>query len=82
MYSATMVRRTWDGRRQRVAASVPAVAPCDCEPSRLLPICALVQSAARLKAAVIKALQQTHALLTPEQRQRLAYLLRSGQLTI
>jgi Spy/CpxP family protein refolding chaperone len=41
-----------------------------------------VQSAARLKAAVIKALQQTHALLTPEQRQRLAYLLRSGQLTI
>lgn len=41
-----------------------------------------VQSAARLKAAVLKALQQTHAMLTPEQRQRLAYLLRSGQLTI
>ena len=41
-----------------------------------------VQSAGRLKAAVVKALQQTHALLTPEQRQRLAYLLRSGQLTI
>jgi Spy/CpxP family protein refolding chaperone len=41
-----------------------------------------VQSAARLKTAVIKALEQTHAMLTPGQRQRLAYLLRSGQLTI
>lgn len=43
---------------------------------------ARVQSADRLKTAVLQALQQTHALLKPEQRQRLAYLLRSGQLAI
>jgi Spy/CpxP family protein refolding chaperone len=41
-----------------------------------------VQTAERLKAAVLQALQRTHALLDPEQRKTLAYLLRSGQLTI
>lgn len=41
-----------------------------------------VQSAARLKAAVLDALQRTHAMLRPDQRKQLAYLLRSGQLTI
>lgn len=43
---------------------------------------ARVESAERLKGAVLQALHKTHAMLTPEQRQRLAYLLRSGQLTI
>ena len=41
-----------------------------------------VASAEKLRAAVQKALQQTHALLNPEQRQRLSYLLRTGVLTI
>src|SRR5258708_7587829 len=37
-----------------------------------------VQSAERLRDAVLKALQQIHAILTPEQRVRLAYLIRTG----
>jgi Spy/CpxP family protein refolding chaperone len=41
-----------------------------------------VQTAERLKAAVLTALQRTHAILDAEQRKALAYLLRSGQLTI
>jgi Spy/CpxP family protein refolding chaperone len=41
-----------------------------------------VKSAERLRDAVIKALQQIHALLDPEQRQRLAYLIRTGTLVI
>jgi Spy/CpxP family protein refolding chaperone len=41
-----------------------------------------VQSAARLREALTRALQEIHALLTPEQRQRLAYLIRSGVLTV
>jgi Spy/CpxP family protein refolding chaperone len=41
-----------------------------------------VQSAERLRDAVVEALASTHAALRPEQRKKLAYLLRSGQLTI
>ena len=41
-----------------------------------------VQSAERLKAEILKALQRTHAMLDKEQREPLAYLLRSGQLSI
>lgn len=41
-----------------------------------------VLTAERLRDAVVKALEKTHALLTAEQRKQLAYLLRSGQLTI
>ena len=40
------------------------------------------ESARRLREAVVRALQQTHALLNPEQRARLAYLMRSGMLVI
>jgi hypothetical protein len=39
-----------------------------------------VASAARLKDAVAKALEQIHALLNAEQRGRLAYLIRTGVL--
>ena len=39
-----------------------------------------VASAVRLKDAVAKALEQIHALLNPEQRGRLAYLIRTGVL--
>jgi Spy/CpxP family protein refolding chaperone len=41
-----------------------------------------VQSADRLRQAVLKALQQIHAVLNSEQRVRLAYLIRTGTLAI
>jgi hypothetical protein len=41
-----------------------------------------VTSAERLRDAVIKALQQIHALLDDDQRKRLAYLIRTGTLII
>lgn len=41
-----------------------------------------VQSAAKLRDTLIRALQEIHALLTPEQRERLSYLLRTGVLTV
>ena len=41
-----------------------------------------VKSAERLRTAVLKALQQIHAVLSPDQRVRLAYLIRTGRLLI
>jgi Spy/CpxP family protein refolding chaperone len=41
-----------------------------------------VKSAERLRGAVLKALQQIHAILNPDQRLRLAYLIRTGRLFI
>ena len=41
-----------------------------------------VQSAAKVRDTLIRSLEQIHALLTPEQRQRLAYLIRSGVLSV
>lgn len=41
-----------------------------------------VRSAARLRDAVVKALGRIHAVLSPEQRAQLAYLIRTGTLTI
>ena len=41
-----------------------------------------VDSADRLRSAVVSALSRLHALLTPEQRAKLAYLIRTGTLTI
>lgn len=41
-----------------------------------------VQSAAKVRDTLINALQQIHALLSPEQRQRLAYLIRTGVLAV
>lgn len=43
---------------------------------------ARVKSAERLRDAVSTALRRIHALLGPEQRQRLAYLIRTGAVTI
>jgi Spy/CpxP family protein refolding chaperone len=40
------------------------------------------QSADRLQKAVVQALGRMHALLDPEQRGRLAYLIRTGTLTL
>lgn len=41
-----------------------------------------VNSAERLRDAVLKALRQIHAVLNAEQRVRLAYLIRTGTLTV
>ena len=41
-----------------------------------------VKSAERLRDAVVKALSRIHALLTPEQRAKFAYLIRTGALTL
>ena len=41
-----------------------------------------VQSAARLRDAVLKALRRMHAILNPDQRARLAYLIRTGTLSV
>lgn len=41
-----------------------------------------VKSAERLRDALVKALGRLHALLTPEQRERLAYMLRTGALSM
>jgi Spy/CpxP family protein refolding chaperone len=41
-----------------------------------------VQSAGKVRDTLIRALDQIHALLSPEQRQRLAYLIRTGVLAV
>ena len=41
-----------------------------------------VDSSRRLRDAVIRALQQLHGVLRPEQRSKLAYLIRSGVLQV
>jgi Spy/CpxP family protein refolding chaperone len=41
-----------------------------------------VKSAERLRDALVKALGRIHALLRPEQRSRLAYLIRTGALSL
>jgi len=41
-----------------------------------------VESAKRLRDAVVRALEQFHALLIPDQRAKLAYLMRSGVLVV
>jgi Spy/CpxP family protein refolding chaperone len=41
-----------------------------------------VASAERLRDAVVRALGRLHAILDPEQRERLAYLIRTGTLTL
>jgi Spy/CpxP family protein refolding chaperone len=41
-----------------------------------------VKSAERLRGAVIQALQRIHAVLGPDQRARLAYLIRTGTLAL
>lgn len=41
-----------------------------------------VKSAERLEDAVVKALGQIHALLDPSQRERLAFLIRTGRLSL
>jgi len=41
-----------------------------------------VESSRKLRDAVVRALQQIHAILNPEQRAKLAYLIRTGVLLV
>jgi Spy/CpxP family protein refolding chaperone len=41
-----------------------------------------VESNKRLRATLVRALEQIHAMLNPEQRARLAHLIRTGVLTV
>ena len=41
-----------------------------------------VESASRVREALVRALEQIHSLLDPEQRQRFAYMIRTGVLTL
>jgi Spy/CpxP family protein refolding chaperone len=70
-------------RRRTVAAFADAVAGEAFDAAKAGEGGALrLQSAERLRAAVLKALQQIHAALKAEQRARLAYLIRTGTLAV
>jgi Spy/CpxP family protein refolding chaperone len=69
--------------RRTLAAFADAVAGSTFDEQRAGEGAALrVRSAERLREVVVKALGQIHALLEPEQRERLAYLIRTGTLVI
>lgn len=69
--------------RRAVSALADAIAGEAFDPARAAAGARLrVDSAERLRDAALKALQQTHVLLDAEQRAGLAYLLRTGTLSI
>ena len=71
-----------DGRRT-VSALADAVANDTFDAAKAVEGAALrVKSAERLRDAVVTALNRIHALLEPEQRERLAYLIRTGALVV
>jgi len=71
-----------DGRRT-TAAFADAIAGEQFETARAGEGAKLrLQSAERLRDAVLKALQKLHAVLRPEQRQKLSTLIRTGALSI
>jgi Spy/CpxP family protein refolding chaperone len=71
-----------DGRRA-VAALADAIAGESFDAQRATEAGAMrVATAEHLREAVIKALGRIHALLEPEQRERFAYLIRTGTLQI
>lgn len=70
-------------RRRSIAALADALAGESFDGTKAAEAGSLrVSSAERLRDAVIKALQQIHALLDDDQRKRLAYLIRTGTLVI
>jgi Spy/CpxP family protein refolding chaperone len=71
-----------DGRRT-LAAFADAMAGTTFDGQKATDGAALrVRSAEHLRDVVMRALEQIHALLEPEQRERLAYLIRTGTLVI
>lgn len=70
-------------RRRTVAAFADAVAGEAFDDARAAEGAGLrVGSAERLRDAVVRALRRIHAALDPRQRERLAYLIRTGALTL
>lgn len=71
-----------DDRRTR-AAFADLLAAETLDPAKLKEAASgRVKSAERTQAAVVKALERIHALLGPQQREQLAYLIRTGTLMI
>jgi Spy/CpxP family protein refolding chaperone len=71
-----------DGRRT-LTAFADAVMGATFDDQRAADGAALrVRSAEQLKDAVVKSLREIHGVLRPEQRERLAYLIRTGSLTL
>lgn len=71
-----------DGRRA-MAGLADAVGASQFDPQRAREAASLrVQSAERVRDAVTRTLEELHALLDPEQRARLAYLIRTGTLHV
>ena len=69
--------------RRTVSAFADAVSEAELDPAKLEAIrLQRVQSAERVQVAVLRALSAMHALLGEPQRQKLAYLLRTGALAI
>ena len=69
--------------RRRLTAIAAVFASDSCDDSKATEASlAQATSATRVAAAVARTLRDTHALLTPAQRQRLGYLLRTGALVI
>jgi Spy/CpxP family protein refolding chaperone len=69
--------------RKSVGQIADAVTAADFDRGKLTEALDLrVRSAERLRDAVLEALSDTHGMLSAEQRKKLAYLLRSGQITI
>ena len=66
-----------------LAALADAVAADQFDASRAAEgAAARVASAERMRSATVKALEGLHALLTPEQRRTLAYLIRTGAISL
>ena len=71
-----------DGRRA-LAALADAIGAATFDTEKAREAAGLrVKSAERLRDAVVSALGHLHALLTPEQRARLAYLIRTGTILV
>jgi Spy/CpxP family protein refolding chaperone len=69
--------------RRTIAGFADAVGGDAFDPAKVGEIAAdRVKSAERLRDAVVKALGRIHAILRPDQRQKLAYLIRTGAITI
>jgi Spy/CpxP family protein refolding chaperone len=70
-------------RRRTLSAFADAVGGASFDEARANEAGALrVESATKLRDAVVKALARIHALLEDEQREQLAYLIRTGTLTL
>ena len=69
--------------RRTVSAFADSVAGAEFDETKAHDAAKLrVTSAERLRDAVVKALGKIHAMLDPEQRERFAYLIRTGTLSI